>query len=114
MSLVDQSTPKTHNVITLFNPKVLEYSEETVMSEEGCLSYPNLFLKVSRPKSVKLQYCLADEIETVKTFYGLQARIVLHELDHLEGKLFTDSVGPTSLRLARARRNKRRKNSQAA
>lgn len=76
-------------IIGVFNPRVVDISSETVLLEEGCLSYPNLFVKIKRPKSIKVRYTTPDGETTTKTFTGLTARVFLHELDHLDGIIHT-------------------------
>jgi peptide deformylase len=56
-----------------------------VTLEEGCLSYPNLFVKIKRPKSIKVRFTTPDGETSTKTFTGMTARVFLHELDHLDG-----------------------------
>lgn len=72
-------------ILGVFNPRVVDESSETVILEEGCLSYPNLFVKVKRPKSIKVRFTTPDGQTTTKTFTGMTARVFLHELDHLDG-----------------------------
>ena len=72
------------------NPKIKTMSEETLTQEEGCLSCPDKFADVKRAIRVKLWYYDEDGIEYRKTFYDLKARIIQHEMDHLNGKLIID------------------------
>ena len=74
----------------MINPEILEYSEETEFDEEWCLSIPWVKWEIERPTMIKLTY--QDEKNTKKTLIleWLQARIVQHELDHINGKLFID------------------------
>ena len=76
------------------NPRVLKESQEKIITEEGCLSFPGLFLKIKRPKSVEVEsWVLNREKRLVKVkTSGLLARILLHELDHLNGVLFIDRI----------------------
>lgn len=76
-------------IIGVFNPRVVDESSETVILEEGCLSYPNLFVKVKRPKSIKVRFTTPDGQTSTKTFTGMTARVFLHELDHLDGVAHT-------------------------
>ena len=73
------------------NPIIKKMSEETLTQEEGCLSCPGKFADVKRSIRVKLWYYDKNGIEYRKTFYDLKARIVQHEMDHLNGKLCIDS-----------------------
>lgn len=89
-----------------FNAKIVDTSDEQVILEEGCLSYPGLVLKVKRPKLVRIRF--ADPEGTIKTlkFQDMTARIVQHELDHVEGVVFTDRVSRLSLEMAIKKANK--------
>jgi peptide deformylase len=76
----------------LFNPVVVNTSENIVSMKEGCLSFPLLFLSVKRPDAVRIRYQdYTGEIQT-KQFIGMTARIALHELDHLDGICYTDTA----------------------
>ena len=80
-----------------FNPIVKDLSEETILMKEGCLSFPFLFLSISRPKWVNVQY--TDENgETVDEYlHGMSARIFQHENEHMNGYIFTDLVSKMKL-----------------
>lgn len=73
-----------------FNPKVITPSEEKVILEEGCLTYPNLLVKVKRSQHVRVRFTGPDGETYTKTFTGLTARIFQHEIDHLDGIRFFD------------------------
>ena len=77
------------DTITCFNPKVLKESKKLVKLEEGCLSYPDIFLDVDRPESIIVKY--EDEGKKLHKIRleGFIARIFLHEYDHMEGIDFT-------------------------
>lgn len=79
---------------TIINPEVLEESPEQIEYEEGCLSIPGVYCSVRRPSSVKLRYWGEDFQEHVETFDKFAARMVQHEMSHLDGVLFTDLVAP--------------------
>ena len=84
----------------LFNPKILEASKELVLDDEGCLSYPGLFLKLKRPSWVIAEYqnSRGDTIEA--KFEGYLSKCFQHELDHLDGICFVDKVSQMKLNLA--------------
>lgn len=84
----------------LFNPRIIESSKELVLDDEGCLSYPGLFLKVKRPSWVIAEYqnSKGDVIEA--KFEGYLAKCFQHELDHLDGVCFVDKVSQLKLQLA--------------
>lgn len=68
-----------------FNPKIVNYSQEQHYMEEGCLSYPGLWVKIKRPKSVRVRFQAPNGDVVTKTFAGMTARVFQHELDHLDG-----------------------------
>lgn len=80
-----KSDPKN---IAVFNPILVDVSSEKIYLEEGCLSFPGIWVSVKRPRSIKVRY--ADEYGEVHTrkFDGITARAFLHELDHLDGITF--------------------------
>ena len=85
----DKENNKKANYI-LFNPSIIQYSEETVIMEEGCLSLPEQYADVERPKEIILEYMDENEKIIKKQIDGYEARILQHEIDHLSGKLFVD------------------------
>ncbi len=76
------------------NPKILDVSNETWMHSEGCLSLPALYRDVERPIKIKIQYQNLEGELLVKDFEGYEARMILHENDHLNGVLFIDRLNP--------------------
>ena len=92
--------------IFCINPKVLSQSEETTKDNEGCLSFPGLFCKIDRPKSVEVEFTTQNGETKQMTLEGLTARCFLHELDHLNGIKFTNRIGPVSLQMARKKQTK--------
>jgi len=85
----DKENNKKSNYI-LFNPKIIKYSQETVVMEEGCLSLPEQYADVERPKEIVLEYIDENNKTIKKQIDGYEARILQHEIDHLSGKLFVD------------------------
>ncbi len=90
----------------LFNPRIISVSKDVVQMQEGCLSFPGLYLNVKRPVSVVVQYEDLDGKTQEKELKGIMARVFLHEYDHLMGICFTDRVADLSLKLAQGRRAK--------
>ena len=80
--------------LVMFNPEVIAASDETNTYEEGCLSIPEQYADVTRPKVVDVRWIDRDGREQVETFDGLWATCVQHEIDHLNGKLFIDYLTP--------------------
>jgi len=85
----DKENDKRANYI-LFNPSIIEYSEEKVIMEEGCLSLPEQYADIERPKKILLEYTDENEKNIKKEIDGYEARILQHEIDHLSGILFVD------------------------
>lgn len=86
-----------NEIWTMFNPEILEKSEETSEFAEGCLSYPGLYLKLNRSNHIKVLFRAIGGQEVVREFDGLTAVVIQHELDHLDGILYTDKVSPIKL-----------------
>ena len=78
--------------VVMVNPEILEKSDNTILGEEGCLSVPDERGIVARAEMVKVRYFTleGEQIETV--FHGFPARIVQHEIDHLDGVLFVERL----------------------
>ena len=74
------------------NPQIICTSEAECTMEEGCLSIPKIYEKVSRPKEITLQYTDISGKKQLLTASGLLARVIQHENDHLNGVLFLDRV----------------------
>lgn len=81
------------------NPVILEETGTPWEFEEGCLSIPNIREKVNRPEFVTIRYYNEKWEERTETFDGMKARIIQHEYDHIEGKLFIDYLTPLKKRL---------------
>ena len=80
--------------ITLINPEIVSYSGSLCPFDEGCLSVPEIFANVMRSDSVVLKSMLLDGSDFVLECGGLLARVVQHELDHLDGVVFVQKVDP--------------------
>lgn len=83
---------KNEVVVPMVNPVVLDFSSELEWGEEGCLSLPGVWGKVERPNNIVLRFTNLKGRETTLELEGFNARIVLHEIDHLDGVLFTDDA----------------------
>lgn len=90
----------------LFNPKLLEINGEEVLGEEGCLSFPNLFISVKRPQEITVEYVDKNQNTCIIKLTGIDARCFLHELDHLNGTCFTDKISKLKLDLALKKQRK--------
>ncbi len=107
---------KTHgSPLVVINPIITGLSKEIEEGIEGCLSHPDLFLKVRRPISCTVEFdTLTNDLKSVihvdTKFDDIDARIFLHEYDHLHGIQFTNRVSKLKLTMAEKRRLKRKKN----
>ena len=80
--------------MVLLNPEVIGASDEVNTYEEGCLSIPEQYADVERPAEVDVRWLGLDGEMHEEHFAGLWATCVQHEIDHLDGKLFIDYLGP--------------------
>ncbi len=80
--------------LQMFNPRIIASSDESNVYEEGCLSIPEQYAEVTRPKVVDVEWIDRDGNLKTESFDGLWATCVQHEIDHLEGKLFIDYLKP--------------------
>ncbi len=80
--------------LVMFNPEIISSSDETNVYEEGCLSIPDQYAEVTRPKVVEVEWMDRSGNAQRETFDGLWATCVQHEIDHLNGKLFIDYLKP--------------------
>lgn len=85
--------------IAFINAQVIEESGDPWAYEEGCLSIPNIRGDVSRPEKVTIQWVDEDFNEHTHTFTGINARVIQHEYDHIEGVLFTEKLKPLKKKL---------------
>lgn len=80
--------------IVLVNPEVVWASDDKSTYEEGCLSIPDQYAEVERPASVRVRWRDLDWAEREELFDGLWSTCAQHEIDHLDGRLFIDYLGP--------------------
>ena len=85
------------------NPEIYEVSEETELFNEGCLSLPGLHEDVRRPIAIKMRYLDENFEEHDELFDGFRARVLQHEYDHLDGKVFTDRLAPLRRQLLKSK-----------
>ena len=92
--------------LACINPKLIGTSAGMIKADEGCLSFPGLYIKIDRPNSIQVEF--TDENGQVQQtmLEGLSARCFLHELDHMNGKKFIEYVGPVALQMARKKQDK--------
>ena len=105
-AFVMYSDVSKRETIACFNPEIVTQSDTEIIMDEGCLTFPGLWLKVKRPDSIEVQY--EDKTGEVQhqAMFGLECRIFLHEYDHMEGMDFTQKVSKIKLNRALKRRSK--------
>jgi peptide deformylase len=93
--------------VAFINPEVVWASEETEKSDEGCLSFPGVYVPVERPLRVRVRAMGIDGQMFEVEGEGLYARCLLHENDHLTGRILVDFVGPLKRQMIRRKLSKR-------
>ncbi|RYY20432.1 MAG: peptide deformylase [Chitinophagaceae bacterium] len=91
---------------TFINARITEQSSETWEDEEGCLSIPNLTRIIARPINITINYLDRFFIPHTRKFSGLTARMIQHEYDHIEGKLYLDYIKPVGRKLLKRKLHK--------
>ena len=87
------------------NGYIVEEEGETILMDEGCLSLPGIHEKVPRAEKVRIQYVDEDFVEHDEWVEGFLARVIQHEFDHLDGKVFTDRISPLRRQMNKAKFN---------
>lgn len=87
------------------NGYVVESEDETILMDEGCLSLPGIHERVPRAERVRVQYVDENFVEHDEWVDGFLARVLQHEFDHLEGKVFTDRISPLRRQMNRGKFN---------
>ena len=89
--------------LALVNPAIDSFSDDKAQFEEGCLSVPEITEIVERPRAIRLRYTTLEGDAVERDAAGLLARVVQHEMDHLEGILFVDRLSLVKRQLLRKR-----------
>lgn len=105
---IGTDTPQTAPLVFI-NPEILEFSEEEAEESEGCLSIPEYYEKVKRPKFITVKYYDLKEKEHVREFDGFKARVFQHEYDHLQGVLIYERISPIRRTLSKNKLNRLRR-----
>lgn len=92
--------------LVCINPKIVDESDETSKSREGCLSYPGLFVPVERSNSVDVEFTDVNGELQKMTLSGITGQCFQHEMDHMNGVLLKDKVGSLSMKMAEKRQSK--------
>lgn len=85
----------------MFNPKIIEFSSKIADFQEGCLSYPGLYIKCNRQEHIKVQFQAIGGQFVEHEFDGLTAVCIQHEIDHLDGIVYTNRISPIKLDIAK-------------
>ena len=78
--------------VVMINPKIVWTSKSRVLVEEGCLSFPDVFKNIERYEKVKVEYLGLDGKKRIKSAKGMEAIVIQHETDHLDGVVFLSRV----------------------
>ncbi|ACB09512.1 peptide deformylase [Thermotoga petrophila RKU-10] len=87
--------------VAVINPEILEIDPETEVAEEGCLSFPEIFVEIERSKRIKVKYQNTRGEYVEEELEGYAARVFQHEFDHLNGVLIIDRISPAKRLLLR-------------
>ena len=74
----------------MINPEIITISDKTCVMNEGCLSFPEQFYDIERPQKITIKYRNLSGHPMIETYEGLEARCIFHEIDHLQGIVFTE------------------------
>ncbi len=96
-------------LVVCINPKIVSLADDRKNDLEGCLSFPDLFMRVKRPTSAVVQYYTVSGELIERELTGLECRVFLHEYDHLIGVTFDQRVGNLSFKMAKDKRKKEAK-----
>ncbi|MDG2313560.1 MAG: peptide deformylase [Alphaproteobacteria bacterium] len=105
---------ETPNPMKMVNPKVIWSSDETFLAEEGCLSLPQHYAEVKRPKEIRVKYIDEIGINHEVAADGLLAACIQHEIDHLDGILFVDYLSPLRRNIILRKMKKLKRHKEAA
>ncbi len=89
----------------MINPVLVEESKEEIEFNEGCLSIPDIHCGVIRPKTIRVSYYDTDFVKREESFDDFACRMVQHEMDHLDGILFTDKAAPIRRKMIQGKLN---------
>jgi peptide deformylase len=94
---------KCAEIPVVMRPEILQMDTEMETELEGCLSLPNTFVQISRPKEIEVAFVDASGRPQRRFLTGIPARVFLHEFDHLEGRLISDYAKNQKRNTAKAR-----------
>lgn len=91
-AIVFKDQEHSGSLVTMINPEITERSKDTVEHEEGCLSYPKIYKNITRSKEVSVTWQTESKLKETRTFRDLNAVIIQHEIDHLDGTCLVGDV----------------------
>ena len=97
---------KPDDIVCVVNPKIVDYSKDIILGEEGCLTFPGLFGKIKRSNTIRARF--ANPLGVVETvnISGFYARVFQHEYDHCQGIVYTQRMNTSHLEKARRQKVK--------
>ena len=110
--VIDIKKDDVSNPIAFVNPKIIKFSNEKFINEEGCLSVPEYYADVERAKEVEVEWFDKKGKKTISKFTGLMSICIQHEIDHLDGILFIDYLSKLKRKLVteKLKKIKKKKN----
>ena len=92
MDCANTEEGETSRLVKFVNPEIIEMSDETNDIQEGCLSVPGFYETLNRPDRCKVKYLDENGVEQISEYEGLESVCIQHEIEHLNGDLFIDSM----------------------
>jgi len=108
--VIDIKKEDVSNPMTFINPKIVKFSDEKFINEEGCLSVPEYYADVERAKEVEVEWFDDLGVKYKKKLSGLLSICIQHEIDHLDGILFIDHLSALKKKMAIQKIKKSKKN----
>ena len=96
-------------IYILFNPKIISFSEKKIILEEGCLSLPKQYAEIERPEKIEIEYFDSKNEKIIEKKSGFEARVLQHEIAHLNGELYVDYLSSVKRNILIKRVKKLRK-----
>ena len=97
--VIDIKKEDVSNPMTFINPKIIKFSDEKFINEEGCLSVPEYYADVERAKEIEVEWYDENGKKKNDIFSGLMSICIQHEIDHLDGVLFIDHLSKLKRKL---------------
>ena len=108
--VIDLNEDGKSSPITFINPRIIKFSDEKFVNQEGCLSVPEYYADVERAKEVEVEWFDDTGVKYKKTLSGLMSICIQHEIDHLDGILFVDHLSTLKRKMAIQKIKKSKKN----